>query len=430
MHAATFAFIALFLLLFGLVSARLEKTWITAPMAFVLCGFLIGPEMFHLIETDVQSEVVKILIELTLVLVLFTDASGIRLSTLKKQFTLPLRLLSISLPLTIGLGTLIGMYFFPHFNIWAAALLATALAPTDAALGIAVMKNTEIPLRMRQTMNVESGLNDGLAVPILLFFLAVCSMTSQGNGALYWLQFGVMQLILGPLVGICIGYVCSALVVAAHKKKWISHAFEQLAAIAIALLAFSTAEMIGGNGLMAAFCAGLTVGNVASNKVCNCLYEFAEAEGELLLLLSFLVFGSIMAWPALIQVDASILLYSILSLTLIRMIPTSLALIGSKLSPASHVFLGWFGPRGIASIAFGLLILDHTFVDVREEIFAIVMTTVFLSVFLHGMTSVPFSHWYAKTLKKTRKQAEMEEFQEVEAIRLAEHNKIVRDLIR
>ena len=340
---------------------------------------------------------------------LFTDAARINLNALRRDYHLPLRLLGISLPLTIALGTLLGTALFDYLAFWEAAVVAAILAPTDAALGQTVVSNPRVPARIRQALNVESGLNDGLALPIVLVFLAMAGTAQDPERVGFWANFTAEQIVLGPLVGVGVGYLGGRLVYLGTRTAWMNHSFQQLSALALSLLAFALAGLVGGNGFIAAFTAGLTIGNT-SRQVCGCLYEFAEAEGQLLALLTFMIFGGMMVWPALEQLNWLIAAYGVLSLAVVRMLAVGLSLIGAGLQGDTFVFLGWFGPRGLASIVFGLLTLERANIAGREEIFAIVIATVVLSVFAHGVTALPGTNWYAARAEEMKAEPDMAEF--------------------
>ena len=391
MVAETLILIMASILGFGLISGRIQRTILTPPIMFVSLGIVYG--LLNLIDLHIDEEIIRILAEITLVVVLFSDASRIQLSLLRQEYQIPLRLLSIGMPLTILLGAIMGVALFPDLGLWQACILATVLAPTDAALGQAVVSSPRVPVRIRQALNVESGLNDGIAVPVVLIFLSLASTTGETGDVNYWATFIGGQLILGPIVGIIIGYLGGQAIIWGERTGWMEGSFQRLAGIAIALLAFGVAEFIGGNGFIAAFVAGLTFGNTAKS-ICHYVYEFMEAEGQLLTLLTFLIFGSVMVLPELDHLNGMIILYGILSLTVIRMLPIALSLIGMKFQWDTLLFLGWFGPRGIASVIFGLLVLERHDVEGVEEIFIIVVVTVLMSVVAHGLTAVPAANAY------------------------------------
>ncbi|MEL7058832.1 MAG: cation:proton antiporter [Acidobacteriota bacterium] len=394
METAAFALLALGILGFGLISRRVQTTIVTAPIVFVAFGLALAQlDVLHL---EIEREALKLLAEVTLALVLFTDAARMDLRTLRRHHDLPLRLLAIGLPLTVGLGWLLALWIFPELTAWQAAMLAAILAPTDAALGQAVVSSPRVPVRVRQALNVESGLNDGIALPLVLLFMSACAAAVAGeSGAAYWGRFAALQVTLGPLVGIAVGWLGGRAVAAARAHGWMDDAFVRLSSLGLALLAFAAAELVHGNGFIAAFVAGLALGHT-SREVVEELCEFSEAEGQLLTLLLFAAFGAALLPAALPRVGWPALLYGVLALTVVRMLPVALALLGTGVRPATTLFLGWFGPRGLASVLFALLIVENAAVGGAERVFDIVMVTVALSVLAHGTTAVPGANWYAR----------------------------------
>lgn len=395
MDTLAFTVIGAVFLAFALVSRPLAESPITPPMVFAGLGAVLGPAGLSLASIEVSHAAVELLAEVTLALVLFSDAARIDLRNLRANQTLPFRMLAIGLPLALVAGTGAGLALFPWLGFWEAALLAALLAPTDAALGQAVISHREIPMRIRQTLNVESGLNDGLALPAVLF-IATCAAAAHGDAAIQeWVLFGARQLGVSPLVGLAIGLTGGRLVALAGARGLMTESFEGLAALAIAALAFLVAELASANGFISVFVAGMALGALAKRH-CDFLFEFAEAEGQLLALATFLVFGLALLPGALAAADWTLLAYAALSLTLVRMAPVSLSLAGTGLSPASHLFLGWFGPRGLATVLFGMLIVSRAAIPHREEILAIAMAVVALSVAAHGLTAAPLARLYGR----------------------------------
>jgi NhaP-type Na+/H+ or K+/H+ antiporter len=315
---------------------------------------------------------------------------------LRDEFGLPVRLLGIGLPLTILAGALIGKLVLPNLTWLEAAALGAILAPTDAALGQAVVSAPSVPLRIRQALNVESGLNDGIALPVVLIFAALGSMGGgEGRSAADWVQFAALQVTLGPLAGVTVAWIGGRLITWSDSREWMDGRFARLAGISLALLSFASAELIGGNGFIAAFVAGMTLGNSQRGK-CEYLYSFLEAEGQLLALLVFLLLGLSFAWPTLAESDGTMWLYAGLSLTVVRMVPVAISMIGTGLRPPSVLFLGWFGPRGLASLLFAILILEEAALPHGQLVFNVVILTVLGSVFAHGMSAAPAATWYGK----------------------------------
>jgi sodium/hydrogen antiporter len=383
---------------FGLVSRQLEGTILTAPIFFVVAGAILGPAGLALVEFNLDDHTVLLVSEIALSLVLFTDAASINLSVLRQNEGLPLRLLGIGMPLTIALGTASAALLLTDLTFWEAAIVGTVLAPTDAALGQAVVSNPRVPVRVRQALNVEAGLNDGLSVPFLALFLSLAVAEEELQPASYWIRFALEQVGLGILVGVGVGLVGGWLVSWASKREWMSGSFRRLALLALALIAWALADQIGGNGFIAAFVGGLVVGP-SVERVGEQLIRFTEAEGQLLNLSVFFIFG-VLVVGLLESLSWEVALYALLSLTVIRMLPVALSLYGTHLRGISILFAGWFGPRGLASIVLGLIVVEEApLLPGREEIEAVVASTVLLSVLLHGVTAAPLSAVYARWIE-------------------------------
>lgn len=412
MVAESLFVIALVILMFGAISRRVERLPLTPPMFFIAAGCLVSEHGFSLLDVDLTGEFVHLLAELTLVIVLFTDASRIDFSLLRREGSLPMRLLGVGMPLTILVGTAAGLILVPGIDWIDAALLAAILAPTDAALGQAVVSNPLVPLRIRTTLNVESGLNDGIALPLVLFLASFAGAIEGETDAAHWLQFALLAITLGPAVGVAVGWVGGVWLERGVAAGWVNSPFQRLSSLGLAFLAFAGAELIGGNGFIAAFVAGLVFGNVGRN-VCGTLYEFGETEGQLLTLLVFLVFGAVMVPEALAHASIATLSYAIVSLTLVRMLPVAISLIGSGLTGRSVGFLGWFGPRGLASILFALVVVEEGRLLSGPVVEGVVMLTVLMSAVLHGATAYPLASRYGVYTARRRPPEEIAECAEL-----------------
>jgi sodium/hydrogen antiporter len=383
---------------FGLVSRRLEGTVLTAPLVFVAAGVLLGPAGLGIAEFALDEHTVLLLGEIALAIVLFTDAARNDLSVLRQNEALPLRLLGIGMPLTIALGTAIAALVLTDLTFWEAAIVGTVLAPTDAALGQPVVSNPRVPVRVRQALNVEAGLNDGLSVPFLALFLTLAEAEEEHLSASVWIRFALEQVGFGVLVGVGVGLVGGWLVSLASRRGWMTESFRRLALLALALIAWALADQIGGNGFIAAFVGGLVVGPTVE-RVGERLIQFTEAEGQLLNLSVFFIFGVLVAGLAG-SLSWQLVLYALLSLTVIRMLPVSLSLLRTRLRGVSVLFAGWFGPRGLASIVLGLIVVEEApLLAGRDEIELVVALTVLLSVLLHGVTAAPLSTAYARRVE-------------------------------
>ena len=390
--------IALGILAFSLISGRLKDTVITPPMIFAAFGLAIGGAGLGLADLDLSHGLIHTLAEVTLILVLFSDAARIDLRRLLSDHNLPMRMLLIGMPLIIMLGTLTAVLLPLGLGLMEAALLAAILAPTDAALGQSVVSNPRVPVRIRQALNVESGLNDGIAVPFVLLFASLVAgyHGAEGGGAGEFLTFGALQVTLGPLVGIVLGCAGGWLMDKAAAKEWMTEAFEGPAVLALAGAAYVGSEVVGGNGFIAAFVAGLTFGYVIRGR-CKFILEFAESEGQLLTLITFMVFGAAMMPQVFGDIGWEAVLYAVLSLTVIRMAPIALSLAGTGVSGVTVAFLGWFGPRGLASVLFGLLIVEELDMPAAETILTVVVITVTLSIVAHGLSAAPAAAAYARS---------------------------------
>ena len=374
---------------FSLVSKRIQGTILTPPILFTIGGFCLSAVLTETAGLTYDEGGLHAIAELTLILVLAADASQISFGELKHQKAIPMRLLLIGLPLIMLVGTVIGHSVFTGIGWYEAALIAAILAPTDAALGASVLADKTVPLRIRQGLNVESGLNDGIALPAVLFFACFLNITHQ-SGEENWLAFLSLQLIIGPIAGFAVGWIGGHLIAWAAKKEWVTSEFQGVAAIALAVIAFAAAEICHGNGFIAAFVAGLTYGNlhVSYSKF---LHEFTETESQFLSYMTFFLFGALILPEAIEHISWQIVLYAGLSLTVVRMLPVFVAMLGLGLRLPTIAFLGWFGPRGLASLLFAMLILEDLQVAQAEFIQTVIATTVLFSVVLHGVTAAPFS---------------------------------------
>jgi len=383
---------------YSLISGKLGGTVITAPILFTVGGmaaFVAFPQT----GIGVQRAGPFLLIaELGLVLLLFTDASRTNLTILRSIKQFPARLLSMGMLFTILLGAICARLVFSQFSIWEAGILAAILAPTDAGLGQIIVTSPRVPLSVRQALNVEAGLNDGLSVPFLLFFIALAGTATPGTRASLT-GFIVEQLGYGMLVAIGIGLPAGWLLNRARRRGWMSESLQQMGVIALPLLCVLASEAVGASMFIAAFVAGLAV-QVAFEEAGRHAAEFTEESGQLLVLAVFFLFGIAVAraWG---DFTWNLVLYAALSLTVVRMLPVAVALIGTRLSRATVLFMGWFGPRGLASIVLGVMFLEqYTRLPGESTIRLAVMVTALLSIFLHGLSALPGIDLYAHSVAR------------------------------
>lgn len=379
---------------YALVSRSLLWANISAPMVFVAVGILCGPDLLGIASFSPESEAGLLVAEIALVVVLFSDASRSNLGELRADGALSARLLALGMPLTIMTGTLAAAIFLLGLDFWEAAVVAAVLAPTDAALGHAVVSSKRVPEKIRQTINVEAGLNDGLSIPFLFLFLGLAADQASLDAA-GWFTFGVEQIAIGVATGVLVGGGGGWLVDRAIRRRAMTHTFKRLAMVALAIGAWSLAGALGGNGFIAAFVAGLAVARFREDFGGPVL-DFAEREGQLLSLVVFFVFGTA-AIGFLGSATWDVVAFAALSLTLVRMIPVAISLAGTGLSRQSVAFIGWFGPRGLASIVLALVVVEEEpGLPALDLIIAATTVTVLASVFLHGITARPLSRAYSR----------------------------------
>jgi NhaP-type Na+/H+ or K+/H+ antiporter len=376
----------------GIISARAAA--ISTPIFFVVVGLLMA-EGLKLVDVEPSPHSTKIIAEVTLVWVLFADASRVRLSELREDLGPYVRLLAIGLPLTIGLGALTAISVL-NVSPWYGLLLGAALAPTDAALGAAVMSDRRVPYRVRQTLNVESGLNDGIATPVVT--VALAAIAAAAGAAPEGSVHALLGLLLGALAGIVLGALGGLLLRAARQRGWSSEEFSGPSVLALALLAYVLAVLIDANGFVAAFVAGSAFGAVTARGEEREVY-YVEQTCGLASMISWLLFGALAVPDIAADWSWSIVLYAVLSLTVIRMVPVAISLLGARMDWSTVFFIGWFGPRGLASIVFALIALEELqgVPGPLDEIVATISLTVLLSVLLHGLTAQPLAGRYAAT---------------------------------
>jgi len=388
------AVLAMFIFIYSLVAGRIERSVISGPMVFVVAGYLMGPSGLGWFTGDASSNDLRTLADLALALILFIDAANADLSVLKRQFRIPSRMLLIGLPGVIVLGFGFAVLVFDGLTLYAAAILATMLAATDAALGKAVITNKTVPARIREGLNVESGLNDGICVPILLFFIALAVSGEHGGDSTSALLLVAKELGIGMAVGLGLALLGATMLGWCWKQGWVTKIWMQVTVVGLAIASFSIAQSLHGSGYIAAFTGGMLFGYLAKGDT-HKLVLAAEGTGETLALVTWLLFGAMVIGPALNLFDWQVVVYALLSLSVIRVVPIFLSLTGSGESVSSRLFLGWFGPRGLASIVFAIIVINAE-VPGGEYLALIVMCTVFLSLIAHGISASPLAKWLVR----------------------------------
>jgi NhaP-type Na+/H+ or K+/H+ antiporter len=379
--------------LWGLVGGRLERWDITAPIAFIAFGLLAANEPFHLVDLSPGSETVRTIAELTLALVLFSDASGVDLGALRRDAGVPARLLFVGLPLTIALGCGVALIVLPGVDGWLALLIAASVAPTDAALGAPIMENRRIPARVRRILNVESGLNDGIATPVVAFAIAGAAAATHVAGA-SGIGQAVVDLVGGVVIGAGAGVVGGWLLRRAAVAGWASTSFRPIAVLGVALFAYAVAVNTGANGFVAAFVGGMAFGSVMNRDERDAL-ELTRDAGSLGSVVVWFLFGALLI-PVVEHSSWSAVVYALVSLTVVRMIPVALALLGTGIDLVTVLVLGWIGPRGLASVVFALIAFDGLDGEDARTALSTITVVVLISVIAHGVSARPMARWYAR----------------------------------
>jgi NhaP-type Na+/H+ or K+/H+ antiporter len=402
------AILAAFIFLYSIVSGRLDRTLFNGAVLYTTFGLVLGPLGFGVLNLSVDFEGLSTLAELTLALVLFTDASNANLRELKLSFRIPQKLLLIGLPLTILLGFVAGVLVFDGLTLVEIAIIATMLAPTDAALGKAVVTNEAVPTNIREGLNVESGLNDGICVPILFLFLALASSAGAESGtSMMALKLVIQAIGIGAVVGAGLTFLGIRMLRRCADRGWVTETWRQLPVPALAVTCFAVAQWLGGSGFIACFVGGMLFGGLDKQHKPRLLLA-AEGTGDTLALITWVVFGAVVIGQSIGSFSWQVVLYAFLSLTIVRMLPVFLVLAGMNLRSDEKLFMGWFGPRGLASIVFAVIVLGEHLPG-GDTISMTVVCTVLLSVIGHGLSANPLVALLAARLKSSAGDSEVKE---------------------
>jgi len=386
--------------LYSAYSRRLDASVVTAPIFFTLVGALLLFLPIDPARISAERRALLVIAELGLVMLLFSEASRVNRRALSGNRNLPVRLLTVGMLLTIVFGAAAAMVCFAGLNWWEAGIIASILAPTDAGLGQVIVTSARVPSRIRQALNVEAGLNDGLSVPFLMLFIALAVSTGpemQAHAVLG--RYLLEQLGYGTAIGLAIGLAGGWLLGLAQRRRWMVSSRAQLGVVALPLLCVLACEEVGASMFIAAFVAGLAV-QVGFPQVGRHSVEFTEDWGQLFNFFVFLLFGLVVT-HSLLDIPPAAWIYAVLSLTAVRMVPVAVALAGTGLRRSTVLFMGWFGPRGLASIVLGMVYLEKNAGLAAEGTMRnAVVATVLLSVVAHGLSANPGIAAYARAVNE------------------------------
>ena len=388
------AILSLFVFIYSLIAGRLQRSLLSGPIVWVLAGVVMGPIMLGLLDASATRADLRVLADLTLALVLFLDAANADWTILKNKFKIPFRMLLLGLPGAIVLGIGLAVFMFEGLTFYEAAILGTMLAATDAALGKAVITNKAVPAQIREGLNIESGLNDGLCVPFLLVFIALAEGSASGEGVSLALTLVAEEIGIGLAVGLGLTALAGWLIRMCWRRGWVNEIWVQITLVGLAFACFAIADSLHGSGYIAAFCGGLLFGFTAKESKHKLVFP-AEGISETLALLTWVVFGVNVVGQSIDSFTWEVLVYALISLTLVRMLPIFLSLTGTGESTPSKLFLGWFGPRGLASIVFAIIVIDANLPG-SKLIAMVVVCTVFFSLIAHGISANPLAKWISR----------------------------------
>ncbi|MGE5226385.1 MAG: cation:proton antiporter [Planctomycetaceae bacterium] len=395
------AFVAIVLVAYALLSRRLGTTVVSGALFFAGAGLLAGSRGLGIVTPGPRSEETRLLFEATLAVVLFTDAAATTASALLRERVMPLRLLAVGLPLSILAGWGVALALPSQLSLWEAALVGAILAPTDAALGEAVISNPRVPALVRDGLSVESGLNDGLALPFVTIFVALALAANGQESSVHVVETFLRAIVLSAAIGVATAWVVTKLLRWSRERGWADPFLQPAALLATIALVYVAADAARGSGFIAVWAAGATAGTVGAARLADA-HPFFEELIDLLSSVSFLLFGAAFLGPAIAGATWVSLAYAVLCLSAVRMAPVAIALLGTGMSRPTVAYVGWFGPRGLASIIFAGLVVENELPG-ATPIVHVVMLTVGLSIVLHGMTAwwgaERYADWYERAAR-------------------------------
>jgi sodium/hydrogen antiporter len=391
--ATALGLVAGVLVVSALAAGLVERAPLSFPMLFLGLGFVVGDHGLELISVGLDSRVLEVVAVVTLSLVLFLDAVNLELTELRRDWLTPFLVLGPATVLVAGLLAGAGMLLL-ELPVILAALLGTILASTDPVVLRDVLRDPRIPRSVRRTLSVEAGTNDIVVLPILLVLIAIAH--ADLGGPTQWLAFLGRLLALGPAAGFAVGAAGAWGMGKVDERFHIRREYQSLYGIGLVLGAFVTGEAAGGDGFLAAFAAGLAV-TAFNQTLCDCFLEFGQVIAETTMMVAFVLFGAVLSTLlGDVPLPATLTLAALAIFIIRPLVVGSVLWLGrAGLSRYARQFIGWFGPRGLASLLFALLVVTEG-VPGGEQLFALIGVVVLVSVVAHGVTATPFSHWYAR----------------------------------
>ena len=376
---AALAIIGIVIVVSALLSGLIERSGLPQVAVFLAIGAALGPAGLGIINITLQSKTLHVVASLSLTLVLFTDAVALNVSEVQRHAMLALRVLGPGTLLSAALGGLAAWWLL-GLTPPAAAILGAALASTDPVLLRGLLRRRDIPTTARQALQLESGLNDAVLLPVVLVAMAFMGQNAPADAAA-WAKLGLNLFILGPGAGVAVGLVAVAALDLIRKRFGVRRDYESLYSLGVAFSAFAAAEAVHGSGFLAAFAAGLTIASF-DVELCDCFLEYGGVTAEMMLLFTFVLFGTSLIWSGFTVISGATLLFAAI-IILMRPPVYLLSLYRSRVDKRGQLLIAWFGPRGLSSL---LLILLPVFAGIQgtERMFAICSLVVLISVVLHG----------------------------------------------
>lgn len=386
-----FALIGAVLTISALVAGVVERAPVSFPMIFLGLGVLLGQRGFELITIGPHDATLEVIAIISLSFVLFLDAVNLEFEEVGNGWLVPALALGPGTLLTLGIVAT-SAHLLLDTSLVQSLLLGAILSSTDPVVLRDVVRDRRIPRSVRRALSIEAGTNDIVVLPIILVLIAIAKAEVGGAGE--WATFFFQLFVVGTLAGFAVGGLGAWLIEEVDRRFQIRREYQALYGVGLVLLAYVAGDSVGGDGFLAAFAAGAAV-TVFNKELCSCFLEYGEITAEMAMLLSFIFFGAVLSTLVSTIPLLPTLLLAALVILLARPVAFGIVLRRARISPVARVFLGWFGPRGLASLLFALLLVRDG-VPEAEGLLAIVGVVVGVSVVLHGASVAPLAAWYGR----------------------------------